>query len=82
MAKDKIKVRAGKLKDGTSMRIFFPQAVIAAPGARTLTITGDEVALVDGEDRWIVKRLKCKDLVVVKLTHTPRPKPKTSSAEG
>ncbi len=66
-----IKVRAG---DGLVMH--FPRRVVSAPGARTMQIDGDTVVEVDADDRFIRRRLKVGDLVLVKTE-----KPKTSKAK-
>ena len=56
-----ITVRAGK-----DLRVFFPMGTVAAPGARTKIIQGDETVEVPASDRFVAKRIKVGDLVVVK----------------
>ncbi len=62
-----IKVRAGKDKI-----MHFPQGVIAGPGATTMHISGDTEISVDDKHRFIRRRLKVGDLVLVKTTKTAR----------
>lgn len=61
------------VKAGPGLVVFFPRRVIAAPGAKTLTIRGDETAEVSGADRFVVKRLQCGDLIMVKQTRQAKP---------
>ena len=78
MKKKTIEVRA---KEG--LKVFFPQRIAAAPGARTLVISGDETLTVDGDDRFVARRLEVGDLVMVKRSRNPGRKAKsTPPAEG
>ena len=61
---------------GAGRVMHFPKRVIAAPGATTMIISGDQTAQVDEADRFVIKRIQCGDLVVVKATRaqaTPAP---------
>ena len=60
-----------KVKAAAGLVMHFPRRVISAPGARTLQITADQVAEVDGDDRFIRRRIKVGDLVLVKTEKKP-----------
>ncbi len=63
-----ITVRAGK-----DLMVHFPMSTIAAPGARTKMIQGDETVQVPASDRFVAKRIKVGDLVVVKQSREKNP---------
>ncbi len=75
-----IKVKAGKAPDGSGLIVHFPTRVITAPGARTLTITGDQVAEVDENQLFVRKRLRVGDLVIVKDQPIKKPPAATTAA--
>ena len=63
-----------KVKAGEGLTMHFPQRVVAAPGAKTLQISGETVVEVNGDDRFIRRRLKVGDLVLVKSAKVDKPK--------
>lgn len=63
----KVKVMAKK-----GLRVFFPRRVVAAPGARTLVLEGEAVIEVDGDERFVAKRIRVGELVVIKQTKKPK----------
>ena len=69
------------VRAGIGRRVFFPHRVTTAPGARTRSIHLDEVAIVDGDDRFVLKRLRVGDLVVVKQAGKSPAKPKASATK-
>ena len=69
----KISVRAG---DG--LKVFFPLRTIAAPGARAYVLEGETVLEVNGEDRFVVRRIQVGDLVVVQRSK-PKPTPRKAA---
>jgi hypothetical protein len=76
----KCRVRAG---DG--LKVFFPLDIKAAPGRRTFVLEGDEVIEVDRTSRFVMRSLRCGDLVMVrteKAPAAPKPKGKAAKAEG
>ena len=73
MSKKTITVRAG---DGLMMHL--PTRVAAAPGGTGLILTGDMTAEVHADDRFVIKRIKKGDLVVVKQTRATKPKAKSA----
>ena len=77
-----VKVKAGTTKAGTPLVVFFPQRVITAPGRRTLSITGDQVAEVDPNQLFVRKRLRVGDLVIVKETKVATRKTTSKKPKG
>jgi len=69
------------VKAGAGLRVYFPTRVASAPGALSLVISGDEIAHVSGDDRFVIKRLRLGDLTVVKQTGKSKPKPKTAAGD-
>lgn len=60
-------------------RVFFPRRVISAPGGRVLSIDGATEAEVDGDDRFIRRRLLVGDLILVEKTEKRSRKPAEES---
>ncbi len=71
-----------KVKAGEGLMVHFPTRVITAPGARTLVIQGDQVAEVDPNQLFVIKRLRVGDLVIVKETAIERPKINMATSKG
>ena len=67
-----------KVNAAPGLVMHFPTRTITAPGARTLKIEGDTVIEVNGDDRFVRRRLKVGDLVLVK---TEKPKPSKAQKE-
>lgn len=63
----KIIVRAAK-----GRIVHFPQRVKAGPGASTLCISGDTTVEIEGSHRFIRRRLRVGDLVLVKTATAKR----------
>ena len=62
-----------KVKAAAGRPVHFPMSVKAAPGARTLVLEGDTVIEVDDSHRFIRRRLKVGDLVLVKSEKQSKP---------
>jgi hypothetical protein len=74
--KKQIEVRAGE-----GLSVFFPASIKAAPGGRGYVLSGDEIISVDPADRWIAKRVRKGDLVVVKQSRA-KAKPAATKEQG
>ncbi len=70
-----------RVKAGRGLKVFFPLDIKAAPGRRTLILEGDEVIEVDASSRFVMRSIRCGDLVVVKTETRARDKvpPKSKS---
>lgn len=76
-------VKAGTDRTGNPIKVFFPLDIKAAPGRRTFVLEGETVIEVDESHRFVMRSIRCGDLVVVrteklaggapKRTRTPKP---------
>lgn len=70
-----------KVQAGKDRVVIFPQSVLRAPGAKSLSISGDTVVEVDDKHRFVRRSLRNGDIVEVKATKTAAA-PRTASKEG
>jgi len=62
-----------KVKAAAGVPVHFPMNVKTAPGARTFVLAGETVVEVDDTHRFIRRRLKVGDLVLVKNEKQAKP---------
>jgi len=64
--------RKVRVKAGDGLKVFLPLDVLAAPGRKIKVLEGDETVEVPLDTRYVRRRLKVGDLVVVE-SDQPRP---------
>jgi len=75
MAKKRVKAAEG-------LKVYFPLAVKAAPGARTFVLEGDSEIEIDVDNAFVARRIRKGDLVIVKPPRTTRATSTTSAPAG
>ncbi len=76
-----ISVRAGKMRDGTSLTVVLPLDLAPAPGRKHRHLKGDAVVEVPAEHRFTLRSLRNGDLVAVAPAVVASEKP-TSAGNG
>jgi len=70
-----------KVKAKPGLTVFFPRRIKAGPGAVCYQLTADEVIEVNGDEAFVIKRLRAGDLEIVRAAPIRKRQKKAESVE-